>query len=92
MSQSIVTEHCLYLILNTASDGSLPKHPIISFIPLPLPKQIHGREVTGVNIDIQSANGCSFHMMPELQASTGAGGWIKWLADEIRIVTWLTWG
>jgi len=31
-------------------------------------------------------------MMPELQASTGAGGWIKWLADEIRIVTRLTWG
>ena len=83
--------HCLYLVLYNASYWSLSKHPIISFIPLSLPKQRHWREVTGVNIDIQSANGCSFHMMPELQAYTGAVGWIKWLADEIRNITRLTW-
>ena len=82
----------LYLILYTAFYRSLSKHPIVSFISLPLPKQIHGRETTVVNIDIQSANGCSFHMMPEPQASTSAVGWIKWLADEIRNITRLTWG
>jgi len=31
-------------------------------------------------------------MMPELQAYTGAVGWIKWLADEKRFVTHFTWG
>ena len=93
MSQPrLLKARCLYLILFIASDGSLSKHPIISFISLPLPKQMHGREVTGVDIDIQSANGCSFHMMPELQTATRAVCWVKWLADEIRIVTRPTWG
>lgn len=82
----------LHLVLNTASYWSLSKYPFITFVALSLPKQIHCREVASVQIDIQSSNWSSFHMMPELQTTPTTSGWVKWLAEEVSIVPWLAWG
>ena len=81
----------LYLVLNAASYWNLSKYPFITLVALSLPKQIHCREVASIQINIQSSNGGSFHMMPELQASSNASSWVEWLAEEVSIVPWLAW-
>lgn len=81
----------LYLVLHAASYWNLSKIPFITFVALSLPKKIHWRKVPSVQIDIQSSNWSSFHMMPELQTSSTTRSWVKWLTEEVSVVPCLAW-